>query len=310
MTDRLPYCGGTDAAAIVCSAQGLPYYRSAWEVWAERHAPDALPKRSPVEQGWLDLGNALEGYVLSQYAARIRDDGLTVAPGIRLYGPAGYTHLRGTLDACVTDATGQIVGIVDAKTSRLRRHWWTEDDEGQRMETQPPGYEVQVRWYMGLARIAGHPVAFADLCPLDLMSAKVEVRTLPHDEGQWGGILGIVLPWWERHIVHGERPADDHSEACERWHLYCQPRARTERQIADDERPILARWVAAKAALKAAEVEASAASVALLDRMDCERLTGFAAAPGTKPPYVQVQNGPHGSRVLRGYRFPDLTPKE
>ena len=56
--------------------------------------------------------------------------------------------------------------------------------------------------------------------------------------------------------------------------------------------------------------QATAASVALLDRMDCERLTGVAATPGSKPPYVQVQNGPHGSRVLRGYRFPDLTPKE
>ena len=305
--DRLPFCGGTDAAASVCSAQGLPYYRSAYEVWAERHAPDALPKRQPTEQGWLDLGNALEGYVLGTYADRIRDDGLTVAPGLRLHGPAGYEHLRGTLDACVVDAPGQIVGIVDAKTSRLRRHWWTEDDEGQRMETQPPGYEVQVRWYMGLARIAGHPVTFADLAVLDLMSANVEVRTMTHDEGQWGGILGIVLPWWERHIIGGERPANDYSEACERWHLYCQPRAKTERQITDDERPILDRWISAKAALKAAETEATAASIALLERMDCERLTAFAASPGAKPPYVQVQNGPHGSRILRGYRFPDAS---
>lgn len=309
MTDRRPFCGGTDAAAIVCSASGLPYYRSAYEVWAERHAPEALPRRSPTEQGWLDLGNALEAYVLGQYASRIRDDGLTVAPGFVLTGPDGYGWMRGTLDACVLAADAfKAVGIVDAKTSRLRSHWSELTPEGERIDSHPPGYEVQVRWYMGLARLAGHPVTFADLAVLDLMGAKVEVRTIPHDEQAWGGILSTVLPWWERHIIGGERPADDHSEACERWHLYCQPRAKTQRQITDAEAPILERWLAAKAALAAAEEEKAAATIALLDTMDCERLTGFAPTAGAKVPYVQVQNGPKGSRVLRGYHFPTTTP--
>lgn len=302
-TSRLAHCGGTDAAAIVCSELGQPYYRSSWEVWAERHAPDALPPREPVEQRWLDLGTALEAHVLRLYAERVAPDGLTVGTALTVHGPASYPWMRGQLDAPVLDAQGQIVGLVDAKTSRQRSHWFTDQD-GQRVETEPPGYRVQVVWYLGLLRLAGHRHArFADLAALDLMSAALDVRTIEHDDdGDWGRITSIVVPWWKRHIIDGERPADDHSECCARWHLYCQPRAKATRPATDAEAATVLRWRELDAAAKAAEVQAKAARLEVLAAMDTERL---AVGEGKAAPYVQLQAGPAGSRVLRAYRFPE-----
>ena len=118
----------------MCSHVGAAYFRPAWEVWAERHAPEAVPPRAPMEQGWLDLGNALEGYVLASYGTRIAPDGLRVGLPMPVYGPVGREWMRGQLDAPVLDAAGVPVGLVDAKTSRLRSHWFSDED-GQRVET-------------------------------------------------------------------------------------------------------------------------------------------------------------------------------
>ena len=304
MTERLPFCGGTDAAAVMCSLTGEPYYRSAWEVWAERHAPDALPPRAPQEQAWLDLGNALEAHVLNRYAAeRLAPDGMLLGGEMQVRGPAGYAWMRGSLDAPIFDAAGQVVGLVDAKTSRLRSHWYETGEDGTRLETAPAGYVWQVTWYLGLLRLAGHPARFADLAALDLMSASLDVRTFEHDEmGRWGRLTSAVVQWWKRHILGGERPADDHSEACERWHLYCQPRAKATRTATTDELSAITTWREAVAGRVAAQEVEAAARVALLDRMDTERLT---LSDERGAAYVQIQAGPKGSRVLRAYRFTD-----
>lgn len=305
---RLPFCGGTDAAAIMCSATGEPYYRSAFEVWAERHAPAALPPRAPREQAWLDLGNALEAHVLARYAAeRLAPEGLALGASIQVPGPTGYEWMRGSLDAPIFDASGRIVGLVDAKTSRLRGHWFGNDEDGARLETAPAGYVWQITWYLGLLRLAGHVHArFADLAALDLMSASLDVRTFEHEEyRRWGPLTDAVVPWWERHILGGERPADDHSEACERWHLYCQPRQKATRPATPDEAAAVLAWREAAAATAAAEALEARQRLAVLSAMDTERLS---VGEGKAAPYVQIQNGPKGSRVLRAYRFEATTP--
>lgn len=304
---RLPFCGGTTAAAIMCSHLGQPYYSSAFQVWAERHAPEAVPPREPQEQDWLDLGTAMEAHVLARYAARIAPDGLTVGKPMTVHGPARYPWMRGNLDAPVYDANGQIVGLVDGKTSRLRSHWFGTDEDGALLEIAPAGYIWQVVWYLGLLRLAGHKHArFADLAALDLMSAKLDVRTFEHDDdGRWGALTSVVVAWWERHIIGGERPADDHSEACARWHLYVRPRQKATRQATPDEAATVQAWREAAAARASAEAVEAACKLSVLSAMDTERLS---VGEGKAAPYVQLQNGPKGSRVLRAYRFEATTP--
>jgi len=308
--DRAPYCGGTDAAAIACSHLGIAYFRSAWSVWAERFAPDAIPAPDPGMQHILDLGNELEPYVLRRYAAHLAglpttEQGgyLEVQPGMKIHAPEPRAWIRGQLDGTVR-AGRDVVGIVDAKTSRQRRHWFDYDAEDQRLDSCPAGYEIQVRWYMGLARLAGMPVRWADLAALDLLSMDLYVRRIAHEEARWGGILAIVLPWWERHILGGEQPPDDHSDACQRWHLYCRPRVLETAEATDEQAERISDWVeadrAAKAATKAADI-ARAAVLADLTASTTERLyIGDHAGP-----YVQRQRAGRSSWCARHYRFPE-----
>ena len=306
--ERLPYCGGTDAAAIVCSAQGLPYYRSAWEVWAERHAPEALPPRDATEQSWLDLGNALERYILDRYEReRAAPEGLTLEIGGRVRGPEQYPWMRGNKDGGLLDADGYRVGIVDAKSSRLRSHWIEYTDDGERIETHPAGYQVQGQWYLGLDRLecarAGNPVLprFIDLAALDLMGADLIIRRIDHDEQTWGGIASTVIAWWERHIIGGQPPPNDHSECCLRWHLYCKPRRKSERVADEAEEALIRQSSDLRAKIKRLDQERRQADNDLLSRMDTDRLTvGGPAKEGH--PYVQVQGGDK-RRHLRLYRF-------
>lgn len=303
MSERLPFCGGTDAAAIYCSAHGLPYMRSAWEVWAERKAPAALPKRAPVERRWLALGNTLEPFVLGEYAAMLADDGLTVGPACRVAAPPPSAWMRGSLDATVASG-GQVIGLVDAKTSRQRHHWFGNED-GQRIETYPPGYEVQVRWYLGLLRLdqaaRGESLAsFADLLAFDLMSAEVYRRTIQYDEDEWSRIYWTVSEWWDRYIIGDEVPPDDDSECCQRWHLYCRYRATEGKESTTEQAEAMRAFADAGAARDAAGKDYDRAKGRLLSMMDSDKLT----TGGPKGPYVQIQPGPHGSKVLRAYRFP------
>ena len=307
--DRLPFCGGTDAAAIVCSARGLPYYRSAWDVWAERKAPLALPPRAPVEQRWLDLGTALESFVLTEYGRRIARDELAIWHGIKVAAPPPTSWMRGSLDCTIIDGTGQIVGLADAKTSRQRHHW-VEERDGLKLEVYPPGYEVQVRWYLGLLRVhqlaARLPLAsFADLVALDLLTTELHCRTIQHDPIEWADIVGIVIPWWERYILGDEVPPDDDSECCQRWHLYCQNR-RPESQEATQEQAEAMLWLAdALEEQRAVDFAVEKGKTRLLALMGTERLT----IGGPRGPYAQIQNGARGAKVLRLYRFPASGPK-
>lgn len=300
--DRAPHCGGTDAAAIVCSALGVAYYRSAWEVWAERFAPDALPPRPAQEQTWLDLGNVVERYTLKRYEReQLAPNGLSLGDPITLHGPEPYQWMRAQTDSVVYDEVGNIVGIGDGKTSRQIGHWWETDDEGERVESMPYGYEVQGRWYMGVFRLAGHPVRFFEDAVIDLLGARFWTRGIEHDEQQWGGILAIVIPWWERHVINGERPINnDHDETCRRWHLYCAPREKGERPATEEEAQAVADWLAAKAEAGAAADRAKALEGALLARMDTERLR---VGSSKRDPYVQVQAAGRKGRCLRAYRF-------
>ena len=310
-TERLPYCGGTDAAAIVCSTLGIPYYRSAWEVWAERNAPEAVPTPDAGLQHVLDLGNALEPYVLTRYAAHLaeQDPTLTVRPGRRVHAPGDRSWLRGQLDATVYRDLG-MVGICDAKTSRQRHHWIEYDADDQRVETFPAGYEVQVRTYMGLARLAGAPVEWADLAALDLLSTALYVRRIVHDEAQWGGILSIVIPWWERHIIGGERPDDDHGEVCQRWHLYCRPVERTAAHADPEQATRMSDWIEADRAAKAAAAAADIARGAVLADLTAAGTERLYLTTSQAGPYVQRQRAGKGGMTVRHYRFPDPTPED
>jgi len=95
-------------------------------------------------------------------------------------------------------------------------------------------------------------------------------------------------------------PPDDYSECCQRWHLYCRHRVAEGREATTEQAEAAHAFAAALAARDAAEKGYDTAKGRLLSLMDSAKLT----VGGTKGPYVQIQPGPHGSKVLRAYRFP------
>jgi len=305
--ERAPFCGGTDAASIYCSVRGLPYYGSAWEVWAERHAPAACPPRDPSMKRWLDLGNVLEPFILGEYNAQVADQGLHAGRSRVIYGPEPYQWMRAQIDASILDTRNVEVGVVDAKSLRLRKLWFEQKGE-VKVASQPIGYEIQTLWYLGLMRLEQQrqgreaTAVWADLAGLDLVSVNVLVRRIQHDEDRWADILNVVIPWWERHILGGERPPDDHSETCRRWHLYTKRRPPESRIATDEERELAEKWVAAKASVKRSTLEADIYGARLLSRMTTDKLL---MGPEHRAPYVSLQAGAHGSRSLRSHRFPD-----
>lgn len=323
-SDRLPWCGGTDTAAIVCSTLGVPYFGSAWGVWAERYASAAMPPRDPGLQRVLDFGLFVEPWVLKRYAAESEAcrGGLTLATGCYPEGASDSSlhtlrddpapWMRAQVDGTVWDA-GRMVGVVDAKNSGNPAAWFgVEVDDGEvlprKVEKLSMGYEAQVLQQMALLRAHGHPVEFADIAVQIDVGRPLVIRQVLWDAGQWRWIRGVVGDWWERHIIRGERPADDDSEVCARWRMYCQPRAKGSRVATGPETAAVLGWVSARSRRAQAEAEEAAARGAVLAAMDTERL--MMPGEATTAPYVQLQAGPKGSKVLRTYRFVDPTTTE
>ena len=309
MDSRLPYCGGTDAASIMARIRGYPYFgKTGFTVWAERHAPLAVPPRDPLSARDLRFGTALEPFILAEYAETIAP--LRLGGPATIYGPKGYEWMRGSLDSTVIDPSSGMVGIVDAKKARQSHHWIDYDDD--RAEIFPEGYGVQVVWYLILAQAKaareGRPAPqWADLAAFDPQSLALHVRRIQPTEAEVSEIFWTVAEWWEKHIIGGEMPPDDTSEACARWRLYCQPRAKSSRVATAEELANVERWRQAKARVKWAEADEEAAKLTLLPSMDVERLT---VGPEKSAAYWQIQDGPHGSRVLRDYRFDEIPKPE
>lgn len=151
--------GGTLVSRIVgCSPWGGPlsaYFELTEEVQAQRTAA-------------MCRGNALEATVLALYRERT---------GAKLYSPGAIrapslSHAHATLDAWALLPDKREV-VVDAKTSSAYEMTaWGPDGS----DKVPEAYQVQLIWYMGVAKAGGMPAA--DEAHIPVLSGTESEMTL------------------------------------------------------------------------------------------------------------------------------------
>lgn len=155
--------GGT----LVSRICGLSPYGGPLSAYFEL-TEDVQAPRTPA----MGRGNALESSVLALYRERT---------GATLYSPGAIRapslpHAHATLDAWAVHPEGREV-VADAKTSNAyEMSGWGPDGS----DKVPEAYQVQLLWYMGVAKAGGMPAAD---------EAHIPVLSGPEAELQWAARL-------------------------------------------------------------------------------------------------------------------------
>ena len=201
--------GASDVPALL----GTSPWQTEWDVWASKaHGADR------AEEPELALGRALEPAILAWAADEL---GASLLPGSRL--ESGI--LRGTTDGAML-IDGAPIGI-EAKSARYPTEAWGLAPDG----AVPDGYRDQVLTY---CELTGSPGWFLAVW----FTGNYERRLywIPADPERQRVIRATAEAWHELHVVGGEMPDPDASEACRRALVerYARPRA-TLREATDAE---------------------------------------------------------------------------
>lgn len=296
---RDPFAIGASEAA---AALGVSPYSDPWALWELKWAQRAMnaagiDESSERDFSALSRGNRWEPVVLAEYAAE--SEGTIVEPGEH-FGRKGHTvtianrafpWLRESPDAFAIDKYG-VLGHVEAKTA-LDRDAWTRDrgaivdkwSDGSE-ELIPPHYAVQA--YVQLA-VTGLP--WNDVCVLVPSGGWLEVRwlRLMRDEETQGQIVEALTAWRERHLIGGEPPSVDGSQACNRYlaRRFKAVDERPRRVATPDEAEKLRELAALRATVKAAEERVGLLTNELVVSADGHRV---ALADAKGAPFGQTQS--------------------
>lgn len=195
---RRHFLGGTDMAAL---AGVSPWARPIDVFYAKRPDLDPIPPTpeddSPTPM--MAMGTLLEPVVADLFTART---------GIRLRRRSAPVRCRdhpwegGHLDRVAADGA-----VFEAKWS-MRKDGWSEQDE--QPVRVPPGYAVQVQWYLHVTR-APHAWLAALLGYADFRVYRIE-----RDEDLIDGLVALGESFWRNNIEPGVLPPPDGSEAYSR----------------------------------------------------------------------------------------------
>jgi putative phage-type endonuclease len=187
--------GGTDAAAIL----GLSKFSGALDVWMDKVSMARSPKDTTPAMRW---GQLLEEPIAQAYAE---------ATGRVLYekGDQVLQHplhpmLIGTPDRLVY---GEERGFEAKTASPFAASDWGEPGTDQ----VPAAYLIQCCHYMA---ITGFPAW--DLGVL-IGGSDFRIYTIRRDLELEQMVTSRLVEWWERHVVQGERPPIDGTEAAARY---------------------------------------------------------------------------------------------
>lgn len=249
-----PRIGASEVASILGVAGA---FKSAWDIWAEKTG--ALPAVAPTaaEARVLSRGQRWERMVLAEYG---ETSGLDVMePGEALGQPGALVMVRHAAEEWATCSPDAVVldprygqGYGEAKTD-IAGEWAREDvtlerADAYREDIAPPAKIAQCYWQI---EVSGVP--FVDLVCL-LPRYEVRVVRVMADPGYQREILDIVGEWRERHVIRGEAPPVDGSEACGRYLARRYPgRGKDTRAATPEEAAILRELADTKALRKELE---------------------------------------------------------
>ena len=280
----------TDVAAIL----GVSPFASPWSVYAAK--VEGVGRRwSPAELADLERGHKWEGRILEDYTDLTGRD--VVRPGIAIIVHDDHPWAIASPDGWVFDAGNAGAdpdGGVEAKTSRDESGWGPHGAEIRNWGLGsnaiiPPYYATQVYWCLAITGLPWWDVAVAIPQARDFPEVRA-IRVWRDAETQQA-LLDQVGAWRERHLVGGEAPPIDGTDACAASLRRRFPTAAREKRAATgEEEALILRLAAAKRRQREAETEADLVKNLLAERIgDAKGLTF--GTPGKGVPGVTWVRG-------------------
>lgn len=291
--------GGSDIAAIL----GLSPSHSEWDVFASRKL-GVNPVHSAYTKALFARGHREEPRILEDYQV---ETGSVVAPVSNVIVDAATAPLSVSPDSFVRLEGWSEWGVGEAKTDASPASRWGRS--GTVIERWGP-------WARDIVREDYAAQCYAQLLATGLDYAVICVRrsmddlrhyTLFRDDALLERMADIVSEWWERHIVQGEPPENDGSEACARAkaRIYKPDPSREKkaRQATDDEAAIAAKLAEVGAMIDALKEREGRLKADLIDRIG----DGYGIEwAGGKALYIDIQGRQTADMKLLQQQYPDV----
>jgi putative phage-type endonuclease len=185
--------GGTDAAAIL----GLSPWATPLTVWLDKRGE--LKPRDDAEAEWLWWGRNLEDLLARRYC---ETTGRQVFNPGKILEHREHPFLIGTPDRlCMNERRG-----LDLKTARRDDGWGAPGTDDI-----PAVYVAQMCHYMAVTDYDRWDVAVL------VGGSDFRVYTLERDREFEAAMVAQLVAWWQHHVVGGERPEIDSSQAVRSW---------------------------------------------------------------------------------------------
>lgn len=241
--------GASDVAAIL----GISPWDSPWSIWADRLG--LLPPKDVTEE--MEAGHWLERSVGPWFAHRT---GLTIV-GEQVCCERPGSIARCSVDLLVADGSANqgADALTQIKTAGFGKKW----------STIPEHYQAQAQWEM---YVTGIDVEFFAV----LMGRRLDIHELKRDQADIDFMVERVDEFWNDHVVTGDPPPTDGSDATMRALAAVYPEATPGKsvELVGPDLAALQQWQDAKATKSAAvalEKEAAAMLQAALG--DAEEAT-------------------------------------
>lgn len=239
--------GSSDAPAILLPAHSRPGYMSPWKVW--RSKVEGVEEE--VESLFMDFGNRFERSVGEHVAA---ETGLVLTDG-GWYGNDDRPWMMASPDFWLAEP-GCIGGL------RYKNPLMLEGVEAKVIQNSasaadwlpgsaPPHVTIQAHWCMAVTGAKRWHIAA-------LLWFQQEFRhyVIEHDQAFQDRMIAKAHEWWEAHVVRGEPPPIDHTDACKEAVAARAPTHNHKIRDANDiEAQILANYVEARDVYRIADAE-------------------------------------------------------
>lgn len=243
---------GASSAPIVFGVD--EYGRSAMDLWATLLG--VLPPEPEVIGDARDCGTKLERPILERLYAR--KCGITEFryPGTMLHPNEKW--MGATPDAIVR-RDGKAIGCQVKCVGRFAASKWGDVEQGA--DGVPPGVLIQTHHEMAVAGLEACDVV-ALVCSTDLRVYRVE-----RNEKMIEGMIDVEREWWQKHIVHRERPEPMAGDS-EVLRKLIGPERLPVRQATEAEKLLARDYDLARKAMKQGEVRKELAAARLQALMD------------------------------------------
>lgn len=252
----------TIGSSTVAAILGVSPWQSPMQAWATL---TGLVERTDTDDRVKRRGRIIEPALREEHARVI---GVPITPGpayeaepLVAPAPNDWAHCRP--DGFYLDGE-EIVSVVEIKTTRSFDGW---GDDGS--ADVPVYYASQVVWQMGVLSLRGAHVQGTDLVAYCPMSEEIRTYHIPYNAEQFGRMLDVVGDWYRRHVVAGEPPPVDGSEATRKVlaRLYSGGEEKVVIEPTDDDRADAAVILTAQSTIAASEALADAAKARIMERI-------------------------------------------